>query len=111
MKQINGHEVKAFELFEIFKIYVEAFRNINFEVRSPLDAHAKFFELQAKDKAINLYDSKMSEECKPNSNYIEDELFRSKHNEIRDKIIQDVTAKMFGGESRRDVFKLNFLNF
>ncbi|XP_017780386.1 PREDICTED: atlastin-like [Nicrophorus vespilloides] len=108
LKQINGQKVKARDLVQYFKSYINIYSDNELpEPKSMLAATAEANNLSAVADAKDLYMALMEDVCGGNKPYLNTSLMDAEHRRIKDKaLLQFVSKQKMGGEEFSEKYKL-----
>ncbi|KAK6639192.1 hypothetical protein RUM43_007462 [Polyplax serrata] len=107
VKQISGQKVKAKELVQYFKSYINMYKGNELpEPKSMLMATAEANNLAAVASAKETYQQLMEEICGGTKPYINTERLESEHQRVKDKVVSQFNSKRkMGGEEFSETYR------
>lgn len=113
IKEINGQVVKARDLVQYFKSYLNIFRSEDMpEPRTMLLATAEANNLNAVAAAKDLYSQHMEDCCGGKNPYQKPQQLEVEHQRAREKAIYHfVTKRKMGGEEFSEIYKQQLIEY
>ncbi|XP_045460885.1 atlastin isoform X1 [Harmonia axyridis] len=107
VKQINGQKVKARDLVQYFKCYMQIYQGNELpEPKSMLVATAEANNLSAVADAKEVYTSLMEDVCGGTKPYLNSSVMETEHKRIKDKaVLQFQSKRKMGGEEFSEKYK------